>query len=89
MWEIKMDDSKDDGVAMGDCNKKMKMDQSDFRLNCRISCGADHVVENLLPYLLPPDFVRSYINDEDDRAADHRLFLERFPPGDPELERLF
>jgi len=93
MWKIKMDDSKDDGDTMGECNKKLKMDRSDFRLNCRISCGADHVVENVLPYLLPQDFVRSYVNDNDDRDAarlllDQRL-LDRFPPGDPELERLF
>jgi hypothetical protein len=87
MWKIKMDDSNDDGVAMGDCNKKMKMDRSDFRLNCRISCGADHVVENLLPYLLPPDFVRSTLNEED-RDDISRLILDRFPPGDPEIERL-
>jgi hypothetical protein len=48
--------------AMGEGNKIMKMDQSDFRLQCRISCGADHVIENVLPYLLPPDFVRSYVD---------------------------
>ena len=39
--------------------KKMKFDQSDFRLQCRVSCGADHVVENVWPYSLPPDYVRA------------------------------
>ena len=93
IWKIKMDDRKDDGDTMGECNKKLKMDRSDFRLNCRISCGADHVVENVLPYLLPQDFVRSYVNDNDDRDAAIQLLdqqlLDWFPPGDPELERLF
>jgi hypothetical protein len=69
------------------------MDRSDFRLDCRISCGADHAVENVLPYLLPQDFVRSYVNDNDDRDAAIQLLdqqlLDWFPPGDPELERLF
>jgi hypothetical protein len=26
------------------------------RLECRISCGAEHVIENVFPYLLPPDY---------------------------------
>ena len=50
----------DHGIAMGGCNKKMKMDPSEFRLQCRVSCGADHVIENLLPYLLPPNYYSSY-----------------------------
>jgi hypothetical protein len=67
------------GKAMSGGNKKMKIDQSEFRLQCRISCGADHVVKNVWPYLLPPDFVRSYggednsneeEEDDDDDGAD-------------------
>ena len=64
MWKIKIYDSKDHGNAMGDCNKKLKMDLADYRLQCRISCGADHVVENVWPYLLPPDFLRSNIDKD-------------------------
>jgi hypothetical protein len=65
LWKLRMDD---DSKAGGRGNKKMKFDQSDFRLQCRVSCGANHVVENVWPYSLPPDFVRSYVyvNDEDD-----------------------
>ena len=57
---------------MGGGNTKIKMDQSEFRLQCRISCGANHVIENVLPYLLPPDFVRSYVDvsDNDDDNDD-------------------
>jgi hypothetical protein len=57
------------------------------RLECRISCGADHVVKNVWPYLLPLNFVGSYIyhlyarneensdsssnSEEDDDELDH------------------
>jgi hypothetical protein len=62
LWKIKINDSSlDHGKAIGGDSKKMKIDPSELRLQCRISCGDDHVVENVLPYLLPPDFVRSYI----------------------------
>jgi len=64
----------DDGKTMGGSNKKMKMDESEFRLQCRISCGADAVIENVLPYLLPPNFELSYIHkdssDDDDDDDD-------------------
>jgi hypothetical protein len=48
----------------------MTFDQSDFRLQCRVSCGADHVVENVWPYSLPPDFVRSYVNSYEEESED-------------------
>ena len=56
MWKIKMHDSKDLNNAMGGGSNKMKIDQSDFRQQCHVSCGADRAVENVWPYLLPPDF---------------------------------
>jgi hypothetical protein len=66
LWKMNIDASPvDNGVAMGG-NKKFKIDVSDFRPQCRIRCGADHVVNNVLPYLLPSDFVRSYIYVQDD-----------------------
>ena len=55
LWKSRMDD---DSKAGGRGNKKIKIDLSEFRLQCRVSCGADHVVENVWPYSLPPDFVR-------------------------------
>jgi hypothetical protein len=55
--------SLDNGVAM----------EVDNRLECHILCGVDHVIHNVWPYLLPPNFVCSYVyvsdssnNDEDD-----------------------
>jgi len=36
-------------------SKKMKVDGSGLRQECRISCGADHIIPNVLHYLLPGD----------------------------------
>ena len=44
----------DDGKTMGGSNKKMKMDESEFKLQCRISCGADAVIENVCLIFCPP-----------------------------------
>jgi hypothetical protein len=41
-------------------------------LQCRISCGADLVIYNVWPYLLPPNFVHSYVyvrNEEDSDSS--------------------
>jgi hypothetical protein len=52
LWKMNIDaSSTDNDVAMGDNN----------RLECRTNCGADVVIENVWPYLLPSDFVRSYV----------------------------
>jgi hypothetical protein len=52
LWKMNIDaSSTDNSVAM----------EVDNRLQCRISCGAEYVIENVLPYLLPPNFVRSYV----------------------------
>jgi hypothetical protein len=66
LWKARIS-SVDHGImATGVGNKKTKMDVTDLRLQCRTSCGADHVIENVLPYMLPPDFVRSHDNSDDD-----------------------
>jgi hypothetical protein len=52
----------DNSLVMGDDNM----------LECRTNCGADFVIENVLPYLLPSDFVRSYVyicNEEDSYSS--------------------
>lgn len=50
LWKKKMD-----GHGQGEMrgNKKMKLDTSDLRSQCHISCGSDIVIEHVLPYLLP------------------------------------
>jgi hypothetical protein len=50
---------------------KMNIDASNIDngvvIECRTNCGADFVIENVLPYLLPSDFVRSYVyHDKED-----------------------
>jgi hypothetical protein len=65
LWKMNIDASNiDNGVAIGDDN----------RLQCRISCGAEYVIENVLPYLLHPNFVRSYVyvhNEEDSGSSNN------------------
>ena len=56
LWKAKIYESRvsinqSSGKEMS--QKKMKIDESVFRNQCRISCGADNFVENVLPYLLP------------------------------------
>jgi hypothetical protein len=60
IWKMKINDGiKDLCETMGGGNKKIKRDGAEFRLQCRISCGANIVIKNVWPYLLPSDFVRS------------------------------
>ena len=65
LWKARIS-SLDHGNSMCGGSKKMKMDDTMFRMQCRISCGANSVFENVLPYILPPDFVRSHDNSDDD-----------------------
>jgi hypothetical protein len=74
LWKARMDDSLDDSKMMIGGNKKMKFDVKEFRLESRISCGADHVVENVWPYLLPPDFVRSNSDEINESEEDNNHF---------------
>ena len=61
LWMMNIDASTiDNSDAMGDNN----------RLECRTNCGADFVIENVLPYLLPSDFVRSYVYVSDEEDSD-------------------
>ena len=55
LWRAKMNGSTSTNLSSneGRSKKKTKIDESEFRNQCRISCGADNVIENVLPYLLP------------------------------------
>jgi hypothetical protein len=69
LWKMNIDASNiDNGVAMGYNN----------RPECHTNCEADFVIENVLPYLLPSDFVRSFVfihndnnNDDDSDELDN------------------
>ena len=44
------------GYSQGKKNrrtKKTKIEDADVRVQCRISCGADIVIEHMLPYFVP------------------------------------
>ena len=66
LWKIKIDDSLGHGKAMGGGKKKLKIDQTDIRIQCRISCRADNVIENVLPYLLLPNVNKDNDDNEED-----------------------
>jgi hypothetical protein len=60
IWKMKINDgSKDLCEKMGGGSKKIKRDGPEFRLQCRISCGANIVIKNVWPYLLPSKCVHS------------------------------
>jgi hypothetical protein len=61
LWKIKVDDSiVDYGNVISVGNKNMQMEVSAFKLQCRINCGVDQVIENVSPYLLPDDYLRTH-----------------------------
>ena len=49
LWKMELNDQSKKGRH----NKKMKIDESDHRGQSRFSCGADIVVQHVLPYLVP------------------------------------
>ena len=52
LWKQKMNDHIQ-GKKQRRSKKKLKIDNSSIREQCRISCGSDIVIEHMLPYLLP------------------------------------
>jgi len=49
LWNTKMTENFQ---ANGHIDKRAKIDETDWRKECRINCGADIVIEHVLPYLL-------------------------------------
>eukprot|EP00985_Skeletonema_marinoi_P030607 scaffold32881_cov80-Skeletonema_marinoi.AAC.1 len=50
LWKAKLDE-KDENGAEGRIKKKVKLDSESVRKEKRITCGADTVIKNVLPYL--------------------------------------
>ncbi|KAL7528596.1 hypothetical protein ACHAWF_008880, partial [Thalassiosira exigua] len=50
LWKAKINESV---LRRRSCKKKLRVDASGFRNECRIRCGANHVIKNVLPFLLP------------------------------------
>ncbi|KAK1735013.1 hypothetical protein QTG54_014079 [Skeletonema marinoi] len=50
LWKAKLDE-KDENAAAGRTKKKAKLDAESVRKEKRITCGADTVIKNVLPFL--------------------------------------
>ena len=53
LWKTKMNDDENTGDASRRCSKKMKVDESGVREQCRVQSGADIIIPLVLPYMLP------------------------------------
>mmetsp|Transcript_15782 Transcript_15782/g.28369 ORF Transcript_15782/g.28369 Transcript_15782/m.28369 type:complete len:419 (+) Transcript_15782:1-1257(+) len=53
LWKAKINESKSIEGRRRRHAKKIRIDDSASRQRCRIGCGADHVIENVLMFLLP------------------------------------
>ena len=51
LWKSKIDGHRSHGGS-GRCNKKIRVGKSDVREQRRFNCGADIVIQHVLPYLL-------------------------------------
>jgi hypothetical protein len=51
LWKIKLNEKSHHNLAT-QSQKKIKTDESSFRSQCRVTCGADVVIQHVLPYLL-------------------------------------
>ena len=51
LWKMKINDN-DNKNSYGQ-NKKLKIDESNRRSQCRVGCGADVVIRHVISYLLP------------------------------------
>ena len=50
LWKKRVDEYRQ---SESRCIKRIRIEQSDLRGQCRISCGANIVIQHVLPYLLP------------------------------------
>ena len=53
LWKTKLEESTGQNQGETRHSKKRKIDDLDFRKQCRVNCGADIVIEHVLTYLLP------------------------------------
>jgi hypothetical protein len=51
LWKMSMNEKLPQEEATH-CQKKIKIDESDIRQQCRVTCGADVVIRRILPYLI-------------------------------------
>jgi hypothetical protein len=52
LWKLKMNEDTNPQEKAIHCQKKVKTDKSTIRGQCRITCGADVVIQHVLPWLV-------------------------------------
>ena len=71
LWKNKFSEASNSKQVV-ESGKKMKFDESAIREQCRSRCGADIVVENVLPYLIsaPTNDSSTDMESDDDNSSD-------------------
>ena len=67
IWKNKMDEQS---RVDNRCNKRIKIEEAAAREECRISCGADVVIQHVLPYLFPEAAVIQSDDDSSESDSD-------------------
>jgi hypothetical protein len=67
LWKLKMDEVIQEEKMIQN-QRKMKADESSYRRQCRITCGAGVIIRHVLPYLISTgnDYVMLYVNSTED-----------------------
>ena len=79
VWKAKINESS--ARAEIGRKKRMKMDNAEFRKQCHISCEADQVIENVLPYLsLQPPLESGESDDDSDSSLDDDSYRPTYTP---------
>ena len=67
LWKTTLDELGKGGNTMS--NKKRKIDGSEIRSRCRISCGTDIVIQHVLPYLIVVPLEDCHSDEEDNDSS--------------------
>jgi hypothetical protein len=51
LWKLRMNENIPQ-EEVSHCHKKMRIDESEIRWQCRVTCGADVVIRHILPFLI-------------------------------------
>jgi hypothetical protein len=72
LWKLRMNQNIPQ-EEVSPCRKKIKTDESSIRQQCHITCGADIVIQHILPYLITATDEESesdYYASSDDESSD-------------------
>ena len=69
LWKTKLGESNGQNQGGTRHSKKRKIEDFDFRKQCRVNCGADIVIEHVLSYLVVPPPEDCHSDDEEDNYS--------------------